>query len=250
MHSTEAPRRSPKRPRAELRLGRRAARDPSDVSALRSRCVALCALFALVAGVTACDREPIRFAPFPATLPSPSSDRVDSPPPAELETVAAVAAARQRVADAAVTAAELGVSQARAVRSARERPRPAAPRLVDLNGASPARLESLTGVGPALAGRIVAARPFASVDDLVRVRGIGPATLERLRPHVTVGNVASDDAPSAPDPLALPSDPGPTSAIALAPDATETASPGLREGAPLDMPTPLTVHATTETLAE
>lgn len=256
MHSKQDPRRLHQLPQAKLPRGRCIARDASGASALRSRGralrarvvgragVALCALFALLAGVAACEREPIRFAPFPGTLPSPAADRLDPLPSTELETVAAIAAARHRVADAAVTAAELGVSQARASRTARARARPAAPRLVDLNDASPTRLQSLSGVGPALAARIVEARPFASVDDLLRVRGIGPATLERLRPHVTIGGAAAHAEPRAPDHLTPPPAPGPPPADALPPQPTEPVSPGLREGPPLDMPTPLTVHAT------
>ena len=61
---------------------------------------------------------------------------------------------------------------------------------LDLNRATAAELETLSGIGPALAARIVAYRDsvggFASVEELGRVRGIGPATLERLRPRVYV----------------------------------------------------------------
>jgi competence protein ComEA len=76
-------------------------------------------------------------------------------------------------------------------------PTPAAPRPealrspLDLNRATTADLERLSGIGPALAARIVEDRTrrgtFATLEDLLRVRGIGPATLERLRPLVRVG---------------------------------------------------------------
>ncbi|GIK19278.1 MAG: hypothetical protein AMXMBFR77_14330 [Phycisphaerales bacterium] len=62
-------------------------------------------------------------------------------------------------------------------------------RLIDLNSASAAELQSLPGIGPALAARIVEDRnatgPFGSVDDLQRVRGIGPITIEKIRPLAT-----------------------------------------------------------------
>lgn len=61
---------------------------------------------------------------------------------------------------------------------------------VELNGATAADLEGLSGIGPALAGRIVELRRekgrFRRVDELLEVRGIGPATLERLRPRIRV----------------------------------------------------------------
>ena len=60
-------------------------------------------------------------------------------------------------------------------------------RLIDINTASAAELETLSGVGPKTAAAIIEGRPYATVDDLLRVKGIGPATLEKLRPYVTVG---------------------------------------------------------------
>ena len=63
-------------------------------------------------------------------------------------------------------------------------------RLIDLNTATAAELDTLPGIGPVLAARIVAERekrPFAKVEDLRRVSGIGPKKLEALRPLVTVG---------------------------------------------------------------
>ncbi len=66
---------------------------------------------------------------------------------------------------------------------------------VDLNKATAEELQRLPGIGPALAARIIEARkttPFKSVDDLRRVPGIGPKTLDKLRQHVTVGEVKED----------------------------------------------------------
>ena len=62
--------------------------------------------------------------------------------------------------------------------------------LIDLNRATAAELEALSGIGPVLAERIVAYRDsvgrFTAPSELARVPGIGPATLERLSERVTV----------------------------------------------------------------
>jgi competence protein ComEA len=60
---------------------------------------------------------------------------------------------------------------------------------IDINRASAAELQRLSGIGPVLSQRIVderGKRPFKTVDELRRVSGIGPKTLERLRPNITV----------------------------------------------------------------
>lgn len=66
----------------------------------------------------------------------------------------------------------------------------APPRLINLNTASAADLETLPGVGPAIAQRILEWRElagtFSSVDELMEVSGIGPATFQQLRDLVTV----------------------------------------------------------------
>ena len=63
------------------------------------------------------------------------------------------------------------------------------PRIVSINHATPAELESLPHIGPKTAAAIIGHReakgPFASVDDLTAVKGIGRRTVERLRPLVT-----------------------------------------------------------------
>jgi competence protein ComEA len=62
--------------------------------------------------------------------------------------------------------------------------------LINVNSATAAELEALSGIGEVLAATIVEYRtqngPFASVDDLLDVSGIGPATLEEIRDQVTV----------------------------------------------------------------
>lgn len=64
------------------------------------------------------------------------------------------------------------------------------PSTVNINTATPAQLESLTGVGPSLAKAIVTHRtqkgPFTKVDDLLNVPGIGPSKLAAMRNEVTV----------------------------------------------------------------
>lgn len=60
---------------------------------------------------------------------------------------------------------------------------------IDLNTATAAELQTLSGIGPSLAGRIIAHReatPFTSVEELTDVRGIGPKTLAAIRSQVVV----------------------------------------------------------------
>lgn len=61
-------------------------------------------------------------------------------------------------------------------------------RVVNVNSASAAELETLPGIGPALAARIIAQRAkgrFSSLEDLDAVSGLGPKKLEDLKPYVT-----------------------------------------------------------------
>jgi competence protein ComEA len=61
---------------------------------------------------------------------------------------------------------------------------------VNINTASIADLDTLSGVGPSTAQAIIDYRtkngPFGSIDDLLNVRGIGPAKLDAIREQVTV----------------------------------------------------------------
>ncbi len=88
-------------------------------------------------------------------------------------------------------------SRPRATVAPRLRPRPsptvttvAVRKLVNINTATAAQLETLTGVGPSLAKSIITHRsqkgPFTRVDDLLNVPGIGPSKLSAMRDEVTV----------------------------------------------------------------
>jgi competence protein ComEA len=61
---------------------------------------------------------------------------------------------------------------------------------VNINRASEAELQTLSGIGPAKAAAIVKDReengPFKTVDDLTRVSGIGDKTLENIKDDITV----------------------------------------------------------------
>jgi hypothetical protein len=59
-------------------------------------------------------------------------------------------------------------------------------KIIDLNTASQAALETLPGIDPAMARQIIANRPFKSVADLSKA-GVPADTIERITPLVKVG---------------------------------------------------------------
>lgn len=68
--------------------------------------------------------------------------------------------------------------------------------LININTASQAELETLSGIGPEYAQRIIQFRlengPFKQVEEVQSVSGIGPVTFEKIRPYITVGGATSD----------------------------------------------------------
>lgn len=80
--------------------------------------------------------------------------------------------------------------------------------VLDINTASEADLQNLSGIGPTRAKAIVADRKkngaFKKVDDLARVKGIGPKTLDALRADITVGPAKSVAKPAVAAPHAKP----------------------------------------------
>lgn len=61
---------------------------------------------------------------------------------------------------------------------------------ININSASEAELEKLSGIGPVKAKAIVEERkkngPFNSIEEIKRVKGIGDATLNKLRSEISV----------------------------------------------------------------
>ncbi len=68
--------------------------------------------------------------------------------------------------------------------------------VVNINTATQAELEGLSGIGPAKAKAILDDRVkngvFKTIDDLKRVKGIGHATFEKLRKDITVSGAAEE----------------------------------------------------------
>ena len=57
---------------------------------------------------------------------------------------------------------------------------------INVNTATQAQLETISGVGPVTAKAIIAGRPYSRIEDLDRVPRIGLKTIENLRPYITV----------------------------------------------------------------
>ena len=62
--------------------------------------------------------------------------------------------------------------------------------VVNINSATAAELEQISGIGPKLAERIILYRtafgPFSNVDSLADIKGIGPDLIDRLKSYLTV----------------------------------------------------------------
>lgn len=147
--------------------------------------------------LSACRPEPVRLLPLPDGVEYPWVAEATYPSvPDMVQMHVAQRTLHDAVTLGAIAAQDLAASLAhqRALRRAAELRRqgrssgstgPPA-RVVDLNTASNAELQSLPRVGPAMATRIEEARPFRHASDLRRVRGVGPATWALLEPLVVV----------------------------------------------------------------
>ncbi len=62
---------------------------------------------------------------------------------------------------------------------------------ININTATAAQLETLSGIGPVLAQRVIDYREkhdsFKNIREITAVRGIGDATLQEFKDHITVG---------------------------------------------------------------
>jgi DNA uptake protein ComE-like DNA-binding protein len=67
------------------------------------------------------------------------------------------------------------------------------PALLDVNKATEAQLQEVTGIGEAYSKKIVDGRPYKSVDDLSKT-GISSAVLEKIKSQLTVGGVTAPPA--------------------------------------------------------
>ena len=67
---------------------------------------------------------------------------------------------------------------------------------IDLNSATLAELQSISGIGPSMAQKIIdyrTRRPFRKTRDLMRVRGIGPRTYRQIAPHLHITNTKDQE---------------------------------------------------------
>ncbi len=76
-------------------------------------------------------------------------------------------------------------------------PKPAtpdkSPKLVDLNKATEAELQEVSGIGEAYSKRIIDGRPYMKIDDLSKT-GIPAATIDKIKSQVTVGGAVAPPA--------------------------------------------------------
>ena len=78
---------------------------------------------------------------------------------------------------------------------------------VDINTASQAELETLSGIGPAKAQAIINYRRqhggFESKEDVTKVDGIGPGTLKKLSDKINVRKAVKEIPPSGTIPSSI-----------------------------------------------
>lgn len=58
--------------------------------------------------------------------------------------------------------------------------------LININSASSAELESLSGIGPVTAGKIIDGRPYQSLEDLVKKKIVGSKVFENIKDKISV----------------------------------------------------------------
>lgn len=58
--------------------------------------------------------------------------------------------------------------------------------LININAASPAELDTLSGVGPATAEKIIANRPYEKTEDLVSKKAVGQSVYEKIKDKISV----------------------------------------------------------------
>ena len=73
-----------------------------------------------------------------------------------------------------------------ASKAAGKKPTAGAGGMVNINTASRAELETLTGIGPVKAQAIIDARPFRTIEEVMKVRGIKEETFSKIKDHITV----------------------------------------------------------------
>lgn len=59
-------------------------------------------------------------------------------------------------------------------------------KLININTATQAELESLKGVGPVISQRIIKGRPYNDISDILKVNGIGPKKFAKMKDIIIV----------------------------------------------------------------
>jgi hypothetical protein len=118
---------------------------------------------------------------------------------------------------------------------------------VNINTATEAELEALSGVGPANAKKIIAGRPYTSVDDLAKA-GVSAGTIKTIRAKVTTGTEAPVATPAATATPAAAATPAPKKTRTShkktsTPEATPAAAATPAPVAPAATPAPATAAA-------
>lgn len=57
---------------------------------------------------------------------------------------------------------------------------------VNINTASQAELEALSGVGPVTAAKIISGRPYTKIEDLITIKAVNKSTFEKIKDSISV----------------------------------------------------------------